>query len=53
MLVSVKELYGWTCIAGIFFLLMLLSYRYLNRNTVGRLPGMRRIKRMMKRDVSF
>ena len=36
---------------GIFFLLMLLSYRYLNRNTVGRLPGMRQIKRVMKRDV--
>ena len=53
MLVSVKELYGWTCIIGIFFLLMLLSYRYLNRNTVGRLPGMRQIKRVMKRDVSY
>ena len=38
---------------GIFFLLMLLSYRYLNRNTVGRLPGMRQIKRVMKRDVSY
>lgn len=53
MLVSVKEVYGWTCIIGIFFLLMLLSYRYLNRNTVGRLPGMRQIKRVMKRDVSY
>ncbi|HJA16004.1 MAG TPA: hypothetical protein H9796_13160 [Candidatus Butyricimonas faecavium] len=53
MLVSVKELYGWTCIIGVFFLLMILSYRYLNRNTVGRLPGMRQIKRIMKRDTSF
>ena len=53
MLVSMKELYGWTCIIGIFFLLMLLSYRYLNRNTVGRLPGMRQIKRVMKRNVSY
>lgn len=48
MLVSIKEMYGWTCIVGIFFLCMLLSYRFLNRNAVGRLPGMRRIKRIMK-----
>ena len=53
MLVSVKELYGWTCIAGIFFLLMILSYRYLNRNVVGYLPGIRQIWRLMRRDMAY
>lgn len=53
LLVSIKEIYGWVCIAGIFFLLLILSYRYLNRNTIGRLPGMRHIKRIIKRDVAI
>lgn len=50
-LTSLKEIFGWTCILGVIFLMVVASYRYLNRGSVGRLPGMRRIKRIMKRSL--
>lgn len=51
MLVSLKEIFGWTCIGGIILLLVIISYRFLSRGRVGRLPGMRHIKRIMKRSL--
>ena len=50
-LVSLKEIFGWTCIGGIILLVAILCTRYLNQERVGRLPGMRRIKRVMKRSL--
>lgn len=51
MLVSVKEMFGWTCIAGIFFLMLVWSYRILTPHMLrpGRMPGIRRMKQIMKR----
>ena len=50
LLVSIKEIYGWICIVGLIFLLMILSYRYFNKIGVGRLPGMSQVRRILKRD---
>ncbi len=50
LLVSIKEIYGWVCIVGLIFLLMILSYRYFNKIGVGRLPGMSQVRRILKRD---
>lgn len=50
ILVSLKEMYGWVCLIGIILLLVILSERFLNRNLIGRLPRMRRIKQIIKRE---
>lgn len=49
-LVSLKEMYGWVCIVGVLFLALILFEKFLNRNVVGRLPRIRRIKHIMKRE---
>ncbi|MBM6883378.1 hypothetical protein [Bacteroides caecigallinarum] len=49
ILVSLKEMYGWVCIVGVLFLALILFEKFLNRNIVGRLPRIRRIKQIMKR----
>lgn len=49
ILVSLKEMYGWVCIVGVLFLALILFEKFLNRNIVGRLPHIRRIKQIMKR----
>lgn len=51
-LVSLKEIYGITVIVGILFMILLLNYKNLTLHNVGRLPGMRRLKRIMRRAVS-
>ena len=51
ILVSLKEMYGWICIVGVLFILGLLSNRYLRTNISGRLPRMRRIKMLIKKEV--
>lgn len=48
-LVSLKEMYGWICLTGLVLLLLILSERFLNRNVIGRLPRIRRIKQIIKR----
>lgn len=50
ILVSLKEMYGWVCIIGVLFLALILFEKFLNRNIVGRLPRIRRIKHIMKRE---
>lgn len=49
-LVSLKEMYGWVCIVGVLFLALILFEKFLNKNVVGRLPRIRRIKHLMKRE---
>ena len=49
-LVSLKEMYGWVCIVGVWFLALILFEKFLNKNVVGRLPRIRRIKQIMKRE---
>lgn len=49
-LVSLKEMYGWVCIVGVLFLALILFEKFLNRNLVGRLPHIRRIKHILKRE---
>lgn len=51
-LVSLKEMYGWVCLVGIVMLLVILSKRFLNRNFIGRLPRIRRIKQLIKREIT-
>lgn len=53
MLVSIKEMFGWTCIVGILFLLIIIGYHFLMPNllTPGRIPAVRRMKKILKRDV--
>ena len=43
-------MYGWVCIVGVWFLALILSEKFLNKNVVGRLPRIRRIKLIMKRE---
>lgn len=50
ILVSLKEMYGWVYIIGVLFLALILFEKFLNRNIVGRLPRIRRIKHIMKRE---
>ena len=51
-LVSLKEMYGWVCLVSIVLLLVILSKRFLNRNFIGRLPRIRRIKQLIKREIT-
>lgn len=51
-LVSLKEMYGWVCLVGIILLLVILSERFLNRSFIGRLPRIRRIKQLLKREIT-
>ena len=51
-LVSLREIYGLTVVVGIIFMILLLSHKYLRLNSVGRLPGMRHLKRIAKRAIT-
>lgn len=51
MLVSLKEVYGWVCIVGIVLLIVILCGTHLNRYMSGRLPRIRRIKQIIKRNI--
>ena len=50
-LVSLKEVYGWVCIVGIVLLIVILCGSHLNRYMTGRLPRMRHIKQIIKRNI--
>lgn len=50
-LVSLKEMYGWICIIGLLFLVIILMERFLNRNFVGYLPNIRRIREIVRREL--
>lgn len=51
LLVSLKEIYGWTCWGGVVVLLVILAYRFITVRNIGRLPGMRHLKQIMKREL--
>lgn len=51
ILVSLKEVYGWVCIVGIVLLIVILCGTHLNRYMSGRLPRIRRIKQIIKRNI--
>lgn len=49
-MVSLKEMYGRVFVVGVWFLALILFGKFLNKNVVGRLPRIRRIKQIMKRE---